>query len=1243
MQKNILKTILLSSLTLMISFSFVVDVAAKQTKEIDSGDTSDCLYGTNFSSSTNFKEEKIYNESCVDNAYFCLTPLPAFRISLYNGTTLKKVVDFFDVTRYSASENSKAKARWLEERTKVNSGSGVDLDVARLSGTEAIGFTTFSSGIFTGTFHHKYLNNNTVALHTTVANSYYSKFREWLKKTPTPVGKKKECKEDKWKSVPAYTILRKMGYSPTKSIDMLSSNKYVFLIEPLFALKVQLPQDAVNWSRKWNWYVGTAYTLTREMTSDYYYNKCLNTTYRGSKFTASYCKPIFKERGFDSKSAQGIRMANSIHFAKGKDWNGLVGVPKATPNNTKASDVTKRQNGYGIALIKYKTNCGCDDCDTPDDTPTPPDPQDQQINPPCYKVNRNNCSSADENYTASVDVDAKDEVTNAATCGSSIDTKNSKYTSSKYGAIETGNVNNVILDNKYCALYCEKEMSIEVPDFGERKGTFKRNNATLNMLEEYKITKKQSYTCKVDIKRYYGDTSSSSDIGKVYGVNQKKPTKAEADIATAVIKLDNAVNDSAVKDFCKNDSLSVCATKATAEITRLEGVIARLNREIEELDVKIAEHTRDYNTYSSWVEYDRDIIRSYDEDRSCALKNASGRQCNCTVTKDNDCKFECDSDCRQSYRDDANYYYAIAHGGSYCFGTGRNRYCDRITYDESYAGELSRDTKLMNEARAKKEAAQRERNQKNSERTEAKNKKNKLETFQKAYNKWDSTWTSVQQAYASCTNQTFSVESFVGYAGNVVVTDSDGNQLTLKPQYHSLEYQDDETKTEDVTDGISGLGISTLSGDGQKISIATNSEYDCASGNHTKYWNKYDAVCMTKRYYERKINERKSFQVARQTVWQNDLALKLHLNDNDPKASKTDPNNDTVWNVQSDKLGNGSLNYCKWDASRANDVFKDSGISSSANDDMNKINFKFEDQHLLACVGDSADITLDKSSSQKDCACPSNTYHAGENAYSWVGSDELSDEVENQFKEGLLCADAVDLVCNDESLPENPNGYEEVENDEHCPMTDCLLNGLSYDTCNNHACDRYTCQMTIGNKKKNMYIQNDVYRQAYIKGLKSVNDKDPTFENQMKSIANNVCKQKTSGECNEEFVYRVVELNDGTTSGIKTSFPGLSGNGRRAGSNWTDKWITKSLGTKSVDESKPMYRIELTPDKIKKIREYNKVNPYVGYATFNCNKNNAACVSQFLNGTSTVGSIVNVGKSSCANVTSENFYACNNY
>lgn len=132
----------------------------------------------------------------------------------------------------------------------------------------------------------------------------------------------------------------------------------------------------------------------------------------------------------------------------------------------------------------------------------------------------------------------------------------------------------------------------------------------------------------------------------------------------------------------------------------------------------------------------------------------------------------------------------------------------------------------------------------------------------------------------------------------------------------------------------------------------------------------------------------------------------------------------------------------------------------------------------------------------------------------------------------------------------------------------------------------------------------------------------------------------TPGDLKNLVIYRTIDLNN--------PFPGKNGDGRTPGQNWNSLELieNKITKTKNAYNETPIYKITLTPETIKQIREYNDNHDYLDYENLNCKDDRNACISSFLHetttGTNTTSSVVEVS-GTCSNITHNNFYTCLHY
>lgn len=499
-------------------------------------------------------------------------------------------------------------------------------------------------------------------------------------------------------------------------------------------------------------------------------------------------------------------------------------------------------------------------------------------------------------------------------------------------------------------------------------------------------------------------------------------------------------------------------------------------------------------------------------------------------------------------------------------------------------------------------------------------KKTQLINYINKYEEWLNVWKRISAAYSICAKQAITKESFNSTAGNISVIDTDKNIYTLNPKGENFN----------ITGGNSVF---------VKTDIDEISADEKCSQSPYEYLRKYQTVCGVN-YLEDKIESRSKIQATSELTWENDENKEVNLNLSNPTSSPTTDNGySIITNGKTTDLASGSLNYCSWDLKKYNANFGTNGTMD------NTITFDFSrENEIAACIGKrNATITIKKSNTQQDCACPPNTNHSGTNAYYWYSNDKITDQdMKTKFTDGITCTEAQELVCNS-NLPKTDTGYKEIENGG-CSMQDCLQAGNPYEYCSMMACQQYKCDIKILGKPSVVYTQYDVYKKIH--ETYDANTLERMSKEEAVSIANDFAKEVCQeNSCDNDknknktnFVYRTVELNDGENTNV--SFPGLNGNGRKSGSNWTENSIKTILNKKRIKSNDPMYKIVLDSKTINEVRNYNKQqnNDYGSYNGLDCKGNDgSACISDFLRNRN----IINV-RGRCSGLSKENFYSnCN--
>ena len=985
----------------------------------------------------------------------CIYNLAAVRISYYEGNEYKAGADFYEDNAYS--NNSKTNLSRGELKNSLNK----QRENIAIKNSYLIHMVDFDKKTFVSGENQK---------------SYYRQIINALKKQ-TPGNDINNDSVGDYHVDLIENILKKLvpGKSPQEYYNMSINKNNKFVIEPLYRVQIQEQSDALAKKGIWKYGTGTAYTIAKQIVEGGYYKRCLDTGLATNK-----CKLGWQTRS--NKKHVG-RLANSLRLTS--SWNGIdaVGALKKGNTNYSLKTINDSTKGYGMAVVRF----------------SPPSITRGKIEQYCYEVENDGCDPENENYDISVK--ATDKIDNAATCLGNID-KNSNYSSSEFGAIEK-NGNKSVLENNYCALYCEKEISFDLPKFGEEGGTKKPNWSTIDNSDKYKITKTTNYECKVDFKYYY--TADSDELTNIANVsvsqhrNRFRPTKAQAEIASKITELRNLrENNSTVKIACGTVENSAYG---------LNACYGTVKSEISELENKI---------------------------KNCSLDDLT---------------------CSQ----------------------------DLSTWESE---------------------------------------KDNLQNYKQKYEEWNNLWETISNAYSECATKPITEKDFNYTAGNISVSDTDGNKYTLNPKGENFSITGGESKV-----------VKNLN---QIIE-----EAECNS-SESEYFKKYRTVCGVN-YLEDTIESRSKIRAYSKLTWENDINKKVNLNLSDPTSSSTTDNGySIITNGKTTDLASGSLNYCSWDLNKYNKNFGTDGTMD------NTITFDFSrENEIAACIGNNENIIkIKKSNTQQDCACPPNTKHSGTNAYYWYSNNKITDSnMETKFTDGITCTEAQELVCNSD-LPKTDTGYEEIENGEGCSMQDCLQAGNPYEYCSMMACQQYICDIKILGKTSKVYTQYDVYKKIHEKydtddlkqKLKQMSKEEA--EKIANEIAKEVCQENScdndKNKTKTNFVYRTVELNDGQNTNV--SFPGLNGNGRKSGSNWTENSIKTILNKNRIKSNDPMYKIVLDSKTINNVRNYNKQqnNDYGSYNGLDCNDNDgSACISDFLRNTISVS-----GR--CSKLGKENFYSnCN--
>lgn len=491
--------------------------------------------------------------------------------------------------------------------------------------------------------------------------------------------------------------------------------------------------------------------------------------------------------------------------------------------------------------------------------------------------------------------------------------------------------------------------------------------------------------------------------------------------------------------------------------------------------------------------------------------------------------------------------------------------------------------------------------------------------YLKKFNDWTTVWKNAKKYYNECLTANIDTSKIASSTGDISASDTDGNNIQLqKINLLNEVYGGDDIKTIDVN--VSAAEILQNNGiNNEKSSIEFIRKYKSIAAND---------------FLEDQLMKRNNIHIQQRVEWSNKNYKKVSFNNN----NNLDPYYHSSSNNQITKIAEGSLNYCTWDLSRLNTMF------NIKYDDKNVSTFDFsKERDLSICKGSTAMMTKIKSNSQVDGSCPPGTKYYGVNVYSWM------DRAESGFSDGIPLAEAIQKVCNGQLGPPDNREYEERKSDSGCSMDDCLIAGNPSEFCNITACYVYACKYTIAGKTVTMYNQLSVYKELYqqiksgqLKWEEILNQEngEQILEEKVKEIAKKVCEtEQCDNGGRQPFVYRTVQLH--INNNWQLSFPGFKGNGRNYGSNWTEDTVNKVLDRQYIDQSNPMYKITLTPNTIKQIRNYNKSQSDYNNPSLHCNDDGSACISSFLR-EELQGDIIS-GK--CANVTTTNFYdsSCVNY
>lgn len=321
--------------------------------------------------------------------------------------------------------------------------------------------------------------------------------------------------------------------------------------------------------------------------------------------------------------------------------------------------------------------------------------------------------------------------------------------------------------------------------------------------------------------------------------------------------------------------------------------------------------------------------------------------------------------------------------------------------------------------------------------------------------------------------------------------------------------------------------------------------------------------------------------------------------------------------------------------------------------------------YKIKLVGEAA-TTQDCANLQK-MQCYNNTGYCEFNGK----TIDMTDCIKTQTETYQSSREEAIIYCEQTLCPECTDSYGNKHD-----LTECLSKGKPYSLCEQQYCPRPVCvdedcyncskncrwdevlktETALAYKKvcddgENCgYIkmscpagnENMLNADSCVKGVLGVSNIQNALtqgiinENDVKR-AFAACESQVCPYSGGRIVYRQIDINDpfpgkehkGTS--IETSMSNNNQNrkSRTPGENWDstkliDLKILNARGAKGYDlyNKDPLYIIELTPDTIKKIREYNKNNKYDDFKLTCTNKGATAnCISDFLHKQGTIANL----------------------
>lgn len=279
--------------------------------------------------------------------------------------------------------------------------------------------------------------------------------------------------------------------------------------------------------------------------------------------------------------------------------------------------------------------------------------------------------------------------------------------------------------------------------------------------------------------------------------------------------------------------------------------------------------------------------------------------------------------------------------------------------------------------------------------------------------------------------------------------------------------------------------------------------------------------------------------------------------------------------------------------------------------------------------------------SNDSCLCPPGTKHAGESL------DCLIKEENSKGQYMYTCSDAQVILCDAD------NTYTEQKCDLACPndpsmdLTACVNSGKSYNDCVNLWCSSGRKPVCPAGSNEGMDLSMCVYPMV---------NQGTSYEDALEYCVETTCPGKGL-----KIIYRTIKLENpfpsynaddsfSTQKNLKIGMFNTNIKGRYPGSNWNSEKLVKtkiiknrsSNGTKIYQTKEPLYVFELTPSRIKAIREYNDKNNYDDFR-LSCNKTSGsllgtACVSEFVHNIA-----YGLTGGDCSNVSNnKGFYNCTN-